>query len=330
MVMTTASWADCDVPGTPVDGDVFSSVRSVGAGSSKVARADVDRHLLRRVPLDVLDDHRDERDRHDPEHEQCRAQQERSRPDSYARLAPRDGRHVRHRAHAPDLRRGQRPLLEIKCPDALDEDLLERRVRDLEAEDVVTPGDGRAEHGLRVGPGLDIELREVAARPRDADMRQRLEPCKLPAGGRGDPDDLVTGRVLDVPRRAGRHEPSVVDDRDRVAELLGHLELMRAEDDGLAPIAHLEEGGLEQGDIDRVESGERFVHQDHVGVVEHGGDELDLLLVALRERLRPSIGDIADPESAKPGDRVRAGPAPRDVIERREEHELVEDAHPSV
>ncbi len=118
----------------------------------------------------------------------------------------------------------------------------------------------------------------------------------------------------------------MVDDRDRIAQLLGHLELVRAEDEGLAPVAHLEEGGLEQRDIDRVEPRERLVHQDHVGVVEHGRDELDLLLVALRERLGSSVGDIADPESAEPREGVRARPAPRDVIERREEHELVEHA----
>ena len=122
----------------------------------------------------------------------------------------------------------------------------------------------------------------------------------------------------------------MVDDRDRVAELLGHLELVRAEDEGLAPIAHLEEGGLEQRDVDRVEPGERLVHQDHVGVVEDGRDELHLLLVPLRERLGPPVGDIADPESPEPRERVRARPAPRDVVERREEHELVEHAHPPV
>ena len=69
---------------------------------------------------------------------------------------------------------------------------------------------------------------------------------------------------------------------------------------------------------------------EHVGVVEDGRDELDLLLVALREPLGPAVGDVADPESPEPGQCVRARPAPRDVVERREEHELVEDAHPPV
>ena len=110
---------------------------------------------------------------------------------------------MRHRAHAPTSA-GVASVRSstIERPDALDEDLLERRIGDLEPEDLVAAADGRAEDRLRIGPGIDVELGEVAARPRDADVGQRSEPLELAAGRGGDADDLVAGRVLDVPRRA--------------------------------------------------------------------------------------------------------------------------------
>ena len=61
-------------------------------------------------------------------------------------------------------RRRQRPLLGVERADALDEDLLERRVGDLEAEDVAAVRDGRPQDGLRIGAGVDPQLGEVVAR----------------------------------------------------------------------------------------------------------------------------------------------------------------------
>ena len=70
----------------------------------------------------------------------------------------------------------------------------------------------------------------------------------------------------------------------------------------LAPVAHLEECGLEERDVDRVEASERLVHQEDVGVVEDRGDVLDLLLIALRQAFGGAVGVLGDPEAGEPGE----------------------------
>jgi hypothetical protein len=122
----------------------------------------------------------------------------------------------------------------------------------------------------------------------------------------------------------------VVDDRHGVAQLLGLVELVSAEDQCLAPVPQLEEGGLEEGDVDRVKADERFVHQQDVRIVEHGGDELDFLLITLGEAFGLSMGVLHDP---KPGQPVE-GDVPRftaaHAIQGAVEDELVEDRHAHV
>ena len=46
-------------------------------------------------------------------------------------------------------------------------------------------------------------------------------------------------------------------------------------------VAQLHERLAQEGEVDRVEAGERLVHEQHLRVVEDRRDELDLLLVAL-------------------------------------------------
>ena len=53
-------------------------------------------------------------------------------------------------------------------------------------------------------------------------------------------------------------------------------------------------------EVDRVEPGERLVHEQDVRAVEDGRDELDLLLVALAELLGAAIGVIGDAEARQP------------------------------
>ena len=98
----------------------------------------------------------------------------------------------------------------------------------------------------------------------------------------------------------------------------------------LAPIAHLEERRFQERYVDRVQAGERLVHEQDVRVLEDRGDELDLLLVALREGLGPTVCVVADAEASEPLERVAAGPPARHAVERGEEDELIEDEHPRV
>ena len=96
---------------------------------------------------------------------------------------------------------------------------------------------------------------------------------------------------LQLRERAARDDPAVVDDRQRLAQGLCRLHLVGREDDRAALVAQLDEGVAQQREVDRVEPGERLVHEQDVGAVQDRGDELDLLLVALAELLGPPIGE---------------------------------------
>ena len=64
--------------------------------------------------------------------------------------------------------------------------------------------------------------------------------------------------------------------------------------------------------------------------MEDRGDELDLLLVALRELLRASVLVLGDAEARQPLAAAPGGFLARDGVERGEEDELLEDLHAGV
>ena len=122
-----------------------------------------------------------------------------------------------------------------------------------------------------------------------------------------DPDHLPPGRATDLAQRAADHHAAAVDDRDRLAQGLGDLHLVRREDDGAAAVAELEERLAQEHHVDRVEARERLVHQQDLRVVEHGRDELDLLLVALGQLLGAALREVLGAEPAQPAQRVAPG-----------------------
>ena len=92
----------------------------------------------------------------------------------------------------------------------------------------------------------------------------------------------------------------MIDDRERFAEGLGRLHLVRREHDRPTRVAQLDERVAEQREVHRVETGERLIHQQDVGPVQDRGDELDLLLVALAELLGAPVGVFRDAEALQP------------------------------
>src|SRR5665811_2529994 len=86
-----------------------------------------------------------------------------------------------------------------------------------------------------------------------------------------------------------------------------------------------QEGGLEERHVHRVQATERLVHDQDVRVVEDRRDELDLLLVALRELLRAAIRVFGHPETRQPDPDLRRGRLPGDAVEAGEEDELLQD-----
>ena len=165
---------------------------------------------------------------------------------------------------------------------------LERRLGDLEAGHRRAARDDRREDRRRVRAGGELELGEPGAR-----AGRRATPGSVASQAGSDSPSTPSRTVrapagpLQVAERAGRHEPTVIDDGERLAQRLGGLHLVGREDDRPALVAQLEERLAQEGQVDRIEPGERLVHQQDVRVVEDGRDELDLLLVALAQLLGP-------------------------------------------
>ena len=293
--------------------------------------------------------HDDRRDRHGHGHddEQDRRDHECATATAPQELAARDRQHVGERAvhrAAPgpavpavaargvDRGRGsgEAVLIGRRASHPLDEDLLDRWVADLEAGDVLAPGLGLEKDRLRVPAGLHVELGEVHARPGHLDAGEFGQPGELRITGHADPDDPSTGRASDIADRAGDDDAPVIEEGHRLAQLLDHLHLVGAEDEGLALVAQLDEGILEERDVHRVEPHERLVEEQHGRVVQDRRDDLDLLLVALRELLGPALLVLRDPEAGQPMAGSFGRDPARDAVQRREEHELLEHLHPRV
>ncbi len=134
----------------------------------------------------------------------------------------------------------------------------------------------------------------------------------------------------DVARGAAGDDPPVVDDRHRIAQGLCLLQLVGAEHERLPGVTELEEGGLQQRHVHRVEADERLVHQQHVGVLEHGRDVLHLLLVSLGQCLGSAVGEVRDPEALEPRHRLPPRLRARHPVEGGEVHQLVDDGHGQV
>ena len=95
----------------------------------------------------------------------------------------------------------------------------------------------------------------------------------------------------------------------------------------LALLAEVDEGVLQQRGVDGIEAAEGLVHDDEVGLVQQGGDELDLLLHALGE-LFGLLGDgLGDLHALAPDVGALAGGGGVEAVELAEEDELVDDLH---
>ena len=297
----------------------------------------MDAHRLGRAAVEVADD--------DGRQGECggRDHEHQGREDEAAAVRPRDEltagdrpdvAHVRApgRSHAASrpVAGSEPPLLASGRPDPFDEDVLDRRVGDLEAGDVRTAIEGQAQDGFGVTAVPHREFVIVEPRAPHLDVRQGIQPGQLVVARDGDPDDTSAGLTSHLVGRAVHQQSTVVDDGDGVAELLDLLHLVGAEDDGAAPPRELQERLLQHRGVDGVQTAEWLVHEQDIGVVEDARDELDLLLVALAELVGAPVRVLTDPEPRQPvpcpSGRLGAGEA----LQRAEEHQLVEDAHTGV
>ena len=99
---------------------------------------------------------------------------------------------------------------------------------------------------------------------------------------------------------AGEDDFALVDEADGVAHLFHLVHAVGGEEDSSALFAEVDEGVDEQGGVDGIEAAERLVHDDEFGLVEQGGDELDLLLHALGEVFGLLVDGFGDLEALAP------------------------------
>ena len=135
-------------------------------------------------------------------------------------------------------------------------------------------------HGLLVG---GVEQRVAAVRFDDLDPGFGAEP----AGVAGGDQFVAQGRVLgaQVFAGAGRADPALGDDDEVVAESLDDVELVAGEQHGRAGHRAILEHVDHDIHRDRIESRERLVEDEHLGIVHESGRDLGALLVAERELL---------------------------------------------
>src|SRR5713226_8025411 len=209
-----------------------------------------------------------------------------------------------------------------------DEDLLEGGLHHFEAGDASAALDGGGEERLRVGTGVvgatkfDLGLSAIVLRAFDAGMGEEGI-----VSFEGDLDTVARIAALDFAHAAGENEMTAGDEGDGVTDFFDLVHAVGAEEDGLALLAEVDESVHEEGRVDGIEAAEGLVHDDEVGVVEERGDELDLLLHALRE-LFGLLGDgLGDLHLFAPDVGALAGGGRGEAVELAEEDELVDDLH---
>src|SRR5690606_24056372 len=171
--------------------------------------------------------------------------------------------------------------------DTLDEDLLERRLRHLEAAQADPAAHEVLEERLRVRAvaQCDLELVAVLAHlPDVAHATDRRDRVRTPVG-EPQRDVLAAMLALDLRERAVGQLRAPPADAHVVADALRMLDDVRAEDDRAALRLQLRDDLAQDALVDRIETTERLVQDDDLGVVQDRADELDLLLHPLRQLL---------------------------------------------
>src|SRR6185295_8598635 len=84
--------------------------------------------------------------------------------------------------------------------------------------------------------------------------------------------------ALDLTQTSFKHFLRSIEQTDVVADLLRHFHLVRREDDRFAGAFEIEHDLFQQFNVDWIETGERLVEDQQIGIVNYGSDELDLLL----------------------------------------------------
>src|SRR5271156_4680838 len=162
----------------------------------------------------------------------------------------------------------------------IDKDFVQRGFEKLEARDGNVRLHGSLQDFPRVGAGLQFGFHTVSEARDAGDCRVGQ---KTVAAGELDMERVLTVRLLDGADFAVEDVAAFVDQANRIAHSLHLFHAVRGEDDSGTFRAHLEHDFFHGGGVYGIEAGEGLVENHERRLVDHGGDELDLLLHTLGE-----------------------------------------------
>src|SRR5664279_2369999 len=132
---------------------------------------------------------------------------------------------------------------------------------------------------------------------------------------------------LDFLELSFEHAAAMIDEADGIAQSLDLVHAMRGEQNGFARFLQLDHHVFQHHGIGWVESGERFVEDHEIGIVQQGGDELDLLLHSLGEFLDFLVGPLGKLQARAPIERALAGLSRRQAMQASKKNEVIEHLH---
>src|SRR5712671_6924921 len=156
--------------------------------------------------------------------------------------------------------------------DEVDENLVERRTRQLEPREARTGGHERAQDLLGIGARSELQLgllAKVLDFRHQPPIREDLLRAALAAVER---DDYVLPavRALHLGERSVDELLPSRDDAQPVAQLFRMLHDMCRKQDGLAATPVFQDGVTQHLRVHRVESGERLVENHEIGIMQDG------------------------------------------------------------
>ena len=161
--------------------------------------------------------------------------------------------------------------------------------------------------------GVCRAMATTAARSASRSIRRRASPSfdstsstdgqRRPVGCRApvvDVDEPLRHPGTQFLQLAGEDDTAVIDDDDVLAQILDQVELVAGEQHRRAGAGDIGEQLGHEAHGDRVETGERLVEHEQVGLVDQGGDQLDALLVAVRQGVDAVPGPVGEVETIEP------------------------------
>src|SRR5437667_1956606 len=213
--------------------------------------------------------------------------------------------------------------------DQVDEDLVQGRLLQLELRQPRPRRHQALQDLLRIGARGELQLGILPVVVHLAHEGLVCKQLRRPAEAAVEPDDQMVSAVdaLDVRERAVHELPPLRDDAQLLAQLFGLLHDVGREQDRLPATPQVEQGVLHHLSIHGIEPRERLVENQEIRAVEHGRDELHLLLHSLRQLVDAAQAPLSEPESLEPLPGPLARAPPVDAFHLAKKHEHVEHPH---